>query len=76
MLHRSAESHEFNYADLCNMLVNEPFYLTSNYTKHFLSYCYEKEEVDPSEMLSATVLIAKIRKVVNDFELIDENEEK
>ena len=29
----AAESQEFNYADLCNMLVNEPFYLTSNYTK-------------------------------------------
>ena len=54
------------------MLVNEPFYLTSNYTKQFLSYCYEKEKVGSSDMLSANVLIAKLRKVVNDFELIDE----
>jgi hypothetical protein len=38
----SAETTNFTYADLCNMLVNEPFYLTSDYTKSFLSYCYEK----------------------------------
>lgn len=42
----SAESSTFSYADLCNMLVNEPFYLTSNYTKIFLSYCYEKDKVN------------------------------
>lgn len=36
----SAEADTFSYADLCNMLVNEPFYLTSHYTKVFLSYCY------------------------------------
>lgn len=38
----AAETSEFAYADLCNMLVNEPFYLISEYTKVFLSYCYEK----------------------------------
>jgi hypothetical protein len=38
----AAESPTFTYSDLCNMLVNEPFYLTSQYTKAFLCYCYKK----------------------------------
>lgn len=72
----SAESSTFSYADLCNMLVNEPFYMTSNYTKIFLSYCYEKDKVNQNEMLENSVLISKLRKVVEDFELMEESEEK
>lgn len=36
----AAENTDFTYADLCNMLVNEPFFLTNAYTKSFLKYCY------------------------------------
>ncbi len=58
------------------MLVNEPFYLTSAYTKAFLSYCYEKESIKQGEQLASAVLISKIRKVIEDFELMEEDEEK
>lgn len=49
------------------MLANEPFFLAQKYSKVFLSYCFEAERVEPNAMLDASVLIAKLRKVVDDF---------
>ncbi len=67
----SAEAGSFSYIDLCNMLVSEPFYLTSHYTKVFLTYCFEKEKIDPSDSISNGTLTSKLRKVVDNFELMD-----
>lgn len=67
----AAETSNFTYVDLCNMLVNEPFFLTSDYTKTILSYCYEKEKVGEDECLENTVLVSKLRKVIEDFPLLE-----
>jgi hypothetical protein len=72
----SAETNQFSYSDLCNMLVNEPFYLTSEYTRVFLCYCFEKERVQPGDCITSTALVGKLRKVIDDFQLMEENEEK
>lgn len=72
----SAETSTFTYLDLCNMFVNEPFYLTADYTKAFLSYCFEKEKSEGTDAISNAVLVSKLRKVIDDFELMEENEEK
>lgn len=53
----SAETDTFLYPDLCNMFVNEPFYLTTEYTKVFLSYCFEKEKINPSDSLTKEILL-------------------
>ena len=72
----SAETETFSYQDLCNMFVNEPFYLTTEYTQAFLSYCFEKTKVNLSDSLTKEVLVSKLRKVVDDFILLEEDEEK
>jgi hypothetical protein len=72
----SAETNTFTYADLCNMFVNEPFYLTSDYTKEFLSYCFEREKIEAADKITNVILVTKLRKVIDDFELLEENEEK
>jgi hypothetical protein len=58
------------------MLVNEPFFLTVEYTKFFLAFCFEKEKIAPTETIPNAVLVGKLRKVIDDFQLMDENEEK
>ena len=58
------------------MFVNEPFYLTPEYTKAFLCYCFQKEKNEGSDAIPNAALVAKLRKVIDDFELMEENEEK
>jgi hypothetical protein len=55
------------------MFVNEPFYLTAEYTKVFLAYCFESDKVKPDDSINNAALIAKLRKVIDDFELMEEN---
>lgn len=70
----SAETITFTYSDLYNMLVNEPFYLTPQYTSVFLEYCFDKIKIDPKESISKLVLIAKLRKVIDDFQLMSQEQ--
>jgi hypothetical protein len=53
------------------MLVNEPFYLTADYTQTFLSYCFDKKRVQPTESIPSAVLVAKLRRVIDDFQLME-----
>ncbi len=56
------------------MLVNEPFYLTADYTRAFLAYCFEKDRVQAGETIPSAVLVGKLRRVIDDFELMEEGE--
>lgn len=58
------------------MFINEPFYLTTGYAKALLSYCFESESNGENDVLNGDVIVAKLRKVIEDFELMDEEEEK
>jgi hypothetical protein len=50
--------------------------LTTGYTKTLLSYCFESEVNGENDVLNGDVIVAKLRKVIEDFELMDEEEEK
>ena len=52
------------------MLENEPFYLKKDHIEIFLNYCYEKTSIEPNEPLDNKLFVEKIRKVVDDFELM------
>lgn len=58
------------------MLMNEPFFLTTKYTQDFLKYCYEADALDPKATLDSNILIAKLRKVIDNFTLMEESDEK
>lgn len=60
----------FNYKDLKDMLLNQPFYLTENYATQFLNYCFQKDTIDKAEKLNNTILIQKLKKVIEPFELL------
>jgi hypothetical protein len=61
---------EFSYIDLCHMFVNEPFYLTVDYSRILLCFMLEKEKPAHSDTISSMTLIAKLRKVIKDYEPI------
>lgn len=41
----------------------------------FLAFCFQKEQIRPSDSISSQFLIEKLRKVIDDFELKKEDEE-
>ncbi len=49
------------------MFINEPFYLTTGYAKSLLSYCYESEVISEEDLLNGDIIVAKLRKVIEDF---------
>lgn len=67
----SATEQQFPFNDLKGMFVNEPFYLTDKYANALLQYCFESENPTSNGVISNQVLLAKLRKVIEDFELID-----
>ena len=71
----SAKEQQFSLNDLKGMFVNEPFYLTDKYANALLQYCFESEDLKSNGVLSNQILLTKLRKVIEDFELIDEKEE-
>lgn len=46
------------------MLVNEPFYLTVDYCRVLLVFMFEKSKPVHEDILSSTVLIAKLREII------------
>lgn len=54
------------------MFNNEPFYLTGEYIDGLLKYCFEKNKIKIDEMITHEVLLTKLRKVIEDFKLLDE----
>ena len=54
------------------MLVNEPFYLTVDYCRILLSFIFEKEKPAHNDVTSSMALLAKLRRLIKDFETINE----
>lgn len=68
----SAKQQQFSLSDLKGMFINEPFYLTENLGTILLQYCFQSENPKPSDILSNHALLTKLRKMIEDFDLIDE----
>lgn len=71
----SAKEQQFALNDLKGMFLNEPFYLTEKYVNILLQYCFESQNPKPNGILSNQALLTKLRKVIEDFDLINEKEE-
>lgn len=58
------------------MFINEPFYLTQAYADSLVQYCFESFSPSQSQTVTSELLLTKLRKVIDQFELIDEKEEE
>ena len=55
----------------------EPFYLTNKYTEAFLQYTFEKQKIkNKTETIGSDVFLSKVRKVIDEFELAEEEEQE
>lgn len=54
------------------MFVNEPFYLTVDYCRYLLNFIFEKDKPSHNDNVGSIILIAKLRKILIDFELKSE----
>ena len=69
----ASQQGKFLYSDLESMLKAEPFYLTDKYSKAFLQYAFEKDKIqNKSESIDSETFLKKVRKVIDDFVLAEE----
>ena len=67
---KSSKTGNFNYIDICYMLVNEPFFFNVGLSKIIITFIFDKERPKSTETITSTDLIHKLRKIVDDFEPI------
>ena len=68
---QDAGEKNFPCNELKEMFNNEPFYLTGDYIEGLLKYCFEKGKIKGDEVIAHDVLLTKLRKVIEDFKLIN-----
>ena len=60
----NSDTKEFNYTDLCVMLVNEPFFLSVEHCRIVIRFIFDKKKLGGSEKITSSSLIVKLRRFV------------
>lgn len=71
-----SQQTEFTSADLEAMLKAEPFFLKPFYVQIFIQYTFESQNPPKDGVVSNSLFLKKIRKFIDDFELVSEKEEE
>ena len=58
------------------MLKAEPFFLKPLYVQTFMQYTFESEQVPADGVITNDVFLKKMRKFIDDFDLVSEKEEE